>query len=283
MGRPHIPIDTLTDILSWLPVKSLKRFSCVCKPWRSMLENPTFIAQHLKNSALKTNGGCLLLIGFNSGKLDLDMFMFLDGKLGVSACLSVPIQAEYGVKFSTNDYELVRVAYHCYSADPSMVALSQTLASRKCEGEPLWTAYKFIGESEVNVIVGFNMVEEVFCELAMPELRRTKFAYRIQPLELKASLGLIDYTPSGTVDIWVMNGSWTKQYRIAPLSSDFLGVKEIASDIVQWGTGKVAWSWNDARIGITSNLCTCVAPTIYRSFCQPTNLPATIFPKFATT
>ncbi|KAK2966120.1 hypothetical protein RJ640_018373, partial [Escallonia rubra] len=69
MGMPHIPIDTLTDILSWLPVKSLKRFSCVCKSWCSMLENPTFIAQHLKNSALKTNGGCLLLTGFDRRRL----------------------------------------------------------------------------------------------------------------------------------------------------------------------------------------------------------------------
>ncbi|KAK3031390.1 hypothetical protein RJ639_036098 [Escallonia herrerae] len=97
MGRSQIPIDTITDILSWLPVKSLKRFSCVCKPWGSMLENPTFIAQHLKNSALKTNGSCLLLTGFNGRKLDHDhdMIMFLDGKLGASACLSVPIQIKY--------------------------------------------------------------------------------------------------------------------------------------------------------------------------------------------
>ncbi|KAK2995265.1 hypothetical protein RJ640_018372 [Escallonia rubra] len=334
MGMPHIPIDTLTDILSWLPVKSLKRFSCVCKSWCSMLENPTFIAQHLKNSALKTNGGCLLLTGFDRRRLlDHDMFTFLDGKLGVSACLSVPIQAKYGVKFlgscngllclkrnlesdyllwnpatkqhkqipsaepnngepdhsfydafvgfafvaETNDYELVRVAYHCYSADQSMVALSQVYSTsmeiwreidsplpcyfhqsdgcyKPCrlsrqywppadvKGSLYWTAYKFVGESEVNVIVGFNMVEEVFCEQAMPELCRTKFLYRIQPVELKGSLGLIDYTPSGTIDVWVMNGSWTKQYRIAPLSSDFLGVKEIASDIRPvgyWKSGMV--------------------------------------------
>ncbi|KAK2989235.1 hypothetical protein RJ640_029533 [Escallonia rubra] len=260
MRRPHIPIDTLTDILSWLPVKSLKQFSCVCKPWHSMLENPTFISHHLKNSAIKNNGGCLLLTCYNRSNLDHDTIVFLDGKLGVSACLSVPIQLQYRVKFligSCNGSQVYSTSMNIWRKIDSPLPcsflqragcykpcwLSKHWPPADVKGSLYWTAYKFVGESEVNVIVGFNVVEEVFCELAMPELCCT-IAHRIQPVELKGSLGLIDYTPSGTIDVWVMNGSWTKQYSIAPLSSDVLrfGVKEPASDIRPvgyWRSGMV--------------------------------------------
>ncbi|XP_056854950.1 putative F-box protein At5g42430, partial [Raphanus sativus] len=37
-----IPIDLITEILSKLPAKSIARFSCVSKPWSSMLASPYF-------------------------------------------------------------------------------------------------------------------------------------------------------------------------------------------------------------------------------------------------
>ncbi|XP_039033093.1 putative F-box protein At3g16210 [Hibiscus syriacus] len=48
------------EILSKLPVKSLTRFRCVCKPWSSSFETPHFITKHHQNN-LKNNNLNLLL------------------------------------------------------------------------------------------------------------------------------------------------------------------------------------------------------------------------------
>ena len=44
-----LPDEIVLDILSKLPVKSLLRFRCVCKPWYSSIANPKFISTHLLN------------------------------------------------------------------------------------------------------------------------------------------------------------------------------------------------------------------------------------------
>ncbi|KAM5556884.1 putative F-box protein [Rosa sericea] len=62
----EIPEDIITDILKRLPAKSLVRFRCVCKPWGSLLTDPTFIKSHLERnrslfqSNLKTNTRLIL-------------------------------------------------------------------------------------------------------------------------------------------------------------------------------------------------------------------------------
>ncbi|KAI8561451.1 hypothetical protein RHMOL_Rhmol04G0340700 [Rhododendron molle] len=37
---PNIPPDLVTEILSHLPIQSLLRFRCVCKPWRDSISDP---------------------------------------------------------------------------------------------------------------------------------------------------------------------------------------------------------------------------------------------------
>ncbi|CAI9094619.1 OLC1v1030382C1 [Oldenlandia corymbosa var. corymbosa] len=44
---PTLPQDVITDVLKRLPAKSIGRFRCVSKPWRSLLSNPRFIKEHL--------------------------------------------------------------------------------------------------------------------------------------------------------------------------------------------------------------------------------------------
>ncbi|KAJ4717288.1 F-box protein [Melia azedarach] len=42
-----IPTDVVTDILSFLPVKSLLRFRCLSKEWRDLIEDRRFIQMHM--------------------------------------------------------------------------------------------------------------------------------------------------------------------------------------------------------------------------------------------
>ncbi|KAK3016187.1 hypothetical protein RJ639_007027 [Escallonia herrerae] len=48
--HPSLPDDIAVDVLLSLPVKSLLRFKCVCKPWRSLITDPSFVKRHLKRA-----------------------------------------------------------------------------------------------------------------------------------------------------------------------------------------------------------------------------------------
>ncbi|KAM1000550.1 hypothetical protein ACFX15_006922 [Malus domestica] len=50
MENPNFPTDIMLDILSRLPVKSLCRFRCVSKSWRSLVTDPDFVKIHLNKA-----------------------------------------------------------------------------------------------------------------------------------------------------------------------------------------------------------------------------------------
>ncbi|KAK4256281.1 hypothetical protein QN277_009166 [Acacia crassicarpa] len=45
-----LPHEIIINILKRLPVKSLIRFQCVCKDWKNLIQNPSFIADHLQQA-----------------------------------------------------------------------------------------------------------------------------------------------------------------------------------------------------------------------------------------
>lgn len=47
----HLPHELMEEILTNLPVKSLLRFKCVSKPWRSLISGKSFTKYHLKKSS----------------------------------------------------------------------------------------------------------------------------------------------------------------------------------------------------------------------------------------
>jgi len=52
---PTLPFELITDILSRLPVKSLMKFKCVCKPWNSLISDRKFARKHFRMSTMNPN------------------------------------------------------------------------------------------------------------------------------------------------------------------------------------------------------------------------------------
>ncbi|XP_030462504.2 F-box/kelch-repeat protein At3g06240-like [Syzygium oleosum] len=59
-GDPKLPHDIVVEVLKRLPVKSLLRCRCVCRSWRSTMDDPRFVALHLSHSALDASN-CYLV------------------------------------------------------------------------------------------------------------------------------------------------------------------------------------------------------------------------------
>ena len=83
------PTDVIIEILSQLPVKSLLRFTSVCKSWRSLIKSPIFINLHLKKSPLSYSDHNLM-ISWNS--LHFAEFNSNCSSLSLSSKLKHPLE-----------------------------------------------------------------------------------------------------------------------------------------------------------------------------------------------
>lgn len=55
--------DLIAEVLSFLPVRSLLQFRCVCKSWKTLIFDPTFVKLHLqKSQSQKLNSSLLTII-----------------------------------------------------------------------------------------------------------------------------------------------------------------------------------------------------------------------------
>ncbi|KAK9287824.1 hypothetical protein L1049_016266 [Liquidambar formosana] len=63
---PSLPPEIIVDILSRLPVKSLCRFRCVSKPWRTLISDPHFSKMHLTRTQNHPHNERLLLMADDS-------------------------------------------------------------------------------------------------------------------------------------------------------------------------------------------------------------------------
>ncbi|XP_028074694.1 acyl carrier protein 1, chloroplastic-like [Camellia sinensis] len=59
-----LPMDIIFDILNRLRVKSLLRFRCVCKTFRQLISNPTFISSHLLHHRTPTTTAIATIFTF---------------------------------------------------------------------------------------------------------------------------------------------------------------------------------------------------------------------------
>ncbi|KAF8011774.1 hypothetical protein BT93_I0037 [Corymbia citriodora subsp. variegata] len=89
-GDPKLPQDVAVEILKRLPVGSLLRFRCVCRSWRSAIDDPRFVALHLSHSALDASNWHLLWLHW-SGFPNLCSLCSND--------LALPFQWQIGMPF----------------------------------------------------------------------------------------------------------------------------------------------------------------------------------------
>ncbi|XP_058214312.1 F-box/kelch-repeat protein At3g06240-like [Rhododendron vialii] len=52
---PYLPLETIAEILSRVPVKPLLRFRCVSKSWRCLISDPKFAKAHLSLASASTD------------------------------------------------------------------------------------------------------------------------------------------------------------------------------------------------------------------------------------
>ncbi|XP_015872919.2 F-box/kelch-repeat protein At3g23880 [Ziziphus jujuba] len=98
-----VPDDIVVDILRRLPVKSLVRFRCVSKSWRSLISDPTFVRTHLsrliQSHISMGTASSILLSGSTTGILSF-LQHHDDGSAAVTAELELGLvkNSKYRVK-----------------------------------------------------------------------------------------------------------------------------------------------------------------------------------------
>ncbi|XP_015170259.1 F-box/kelch-repeat protein At3g06240-like [Solanum tuberosum] len=83
-----MPNDIILNILLRLPIKSLLRFKCVCKSWRSLIEDPQFIKHHYDMSKSDVNRHKIFLTGGICDNMD-NYFYSVDAPLQYDSVVSV--------------------------------------------------------------------------------------------------------------------------------------------------------------------------------------------------
>ncbi|XP_069145058.1 F-box/kelch-repeat protein At3g06240-like [Solanum lycopersicum] len=102
--------DIILDILLRLPVKSLIRFKCVCKSWRTSIEDPNFIEHHYALSKSNVNRHKIFITGGVSDNMD-NYFYSVDAPLQHDSVVSLLETPVPGIN------TLSRVSFISYSSN----------------------------------------------------------------------------------------------------------------------------------------------------------------------
>ncbi|KAF7027259.1 hypothetical protein CFC21_039319 [Triticum aestivum] len=78
---PELPDELVLEVMTRLPVKSLMRFKCVSKAWRTTISDPSFVRSHLKISACRWEQNPSFLIAPHTLDRDIQGTIF-PGNIG---------------------------------------------------------------------------------------------------------------------------------------------------------------------------------------------------------
>ncbi|XP_050378853.1 F-box/kelch-repeat protein At3g06240-like isoform X3 [Argentina anserina] len=251
----YLPDECLTEVLVRVPVKSLMRFRCVAKTWHSLISSPAFIATHLNHARHKASHG-------ERSKLQDQIILFRHYSACEYAdeddhgyrtwitsdeeeCFalhkddeSFPHSPTLNLKpphnmWSGQYFPIVGLMNgivclvdwsRCIFWNPSLNTTMET-SFRTGAGAFHWVAHTPPGQgSSSNVIVAFDMENEVFYEIALPSCLSSKPHLNMTVVLLNGSLVLV---PDNEVygdsyysnSVWIMKEygvveSWTKLFDI---------------------------------------------------------------------
>ncbi|XP_068642587.1 putative F-box/kelch-repeat protein At1g12870 [Aristolochia californica] len=89
---PPVPDEILVQVLIRLPVKSLLRFKCVCRAWRTLISEPFFVEFHLRQQSLIDPQILLLSCAGEVGELCLESLADEGGRLNRKLS-AVPVES----------------------------------------------------------------------------------------------------------------------------------------------------------------------------------------------
>ena len=120
---PFLPEEIITNILKRLPVKSLIRFQCVCKHWKNLFRNPSFIADHLHHSS--NHPPCILLQ--HEDEDETLRLCLLDCELQVREVQKAPLMDYFArdsaIVFTSNGLVCVKFDNHASCGSPPRLLL----------------------------------------------------------------------------------------------------------------------------------------------------------------
>ncbi|KAL3742399.1 hypothetical protein ACJRO7_017814 [Eucalyptus globulus] len=129
-GDPQLPQEVLMDILKRLPMKLLLRLRCVCRSWRSAIDDPTFGPLHYRHSALDASNWYLVCLDYRVGFQDTCSLVPYDS-------LTLPPQLLVETPFVTPPPHRIRFVGSCNG----LIGVAEFSRNREGQYMHLWNLF----------------------------------------------------------------------------------------------------------------------------------------------
>ncbi|XP_038678541.1 F-box/kelch-repeat protein At3g06240-like isoform X2 [Tripterygium wilfordii] len=210
----NMPEDVLIDILSWLPVKSLVRFSKIAIWNPSSREFKPLPLSPIKRAKHSAFGSCGF--GFDRKTNDYKVLRIVTQYLNQRRCW-------------VNQAEIYSLDADSWREIPTLEHLPQDIGDIPCfntyhDGHYYWRAFRGRG----GLILSFDFADEVFEVLPLPDpgegISWNNYSWHLAIFNGCIAAVLYAWQdPEKCFDLWVMTergvkDSWVKQARIGPIS-----------------------------------------------------------------
>uniref|UniRef100_A0A803LLA8 F-box domain-containing protein n=1 Tax=Chenopodium quinoa TaxID=63459 RepID=A0A803LLA8_CHEQI len=231
-----LPTPLITIILSKLPAKSLLRFRCVAKSWRSLIDEQHFINLHLKNSSQNPTHQTLIIkdsfLQKDTNFTSKDPFLYsLDyPTLKRATLINCPFDcdsAETQIVGSCDGLLCLADGIAAYIFNPATRkhrVLPVTPVEIPGEGVFLngclhWLVVKKPISKAVDVLVALDIGTEEHRVLPIPEYNELKMDYYSNVGVIYGCISIRVFYPNNRLDVWIMKEygvkeSWTKWFSI---------------------------------------------------------------------
>ncbi|XP_059633653.1 F-box/kelch-repeat protein At3g06240-like [Cornus florida] len=206
----NLPAEIQMNILSCLPVKSLLRFRCVSKQFRSLISDPYFVKFHLNRSLLSKNYQKVFLSSFPPQSIDYESFLDNHNNKNALVELDCPSYSYVSVIGSCNGL-ICYVDHRVYGQSKVIIYNPSTRVSKELPKPPnplsVIIAYYGFGfdssDNDYKVVLAMEETE-VFSEMIIEGQTDLKF-YMLGGFDECLYALSPSFTANGTsVEMWLM-------------------------------------------------------------------------------